>query len=231
MLNIQVDDRTIQAPFGSNLLTVCLENGIYIPHLCHLAEDQAPAAACRLCFVEVEGLPDPAPACTVRVQTRIRVRTDTPAVRRLQRSALRLLLSDHHIDCKNCHANRACGLQTIARFLNIGLRPAPLLQINRATEVDQSHPFIDHFPHRCILCGNCVRICRNHQGQPLFSFAGRGIDTVVHHYPGDDASAALCVDCRRCIAICPVGALKLREKIEKGGELLKGGPDPHLAKN
>jgi NADH dehydrogenase/NADH:ubiquinone oxidoreductase subunit G len=218
MLSIQVDDRTIPAPFGSNLLTICLENGIYIPHLCHLAEDQAPAAACRLCFVEVEGLLDPTPACTVRVETQIRIRTDTPAVRRLQRSALRLLLSAHHIDCKNCHANRACGLQTIARFLNIGLRSKPLPLIKRATEVDQSHPLIDHFPHRCVLCGKCVRICRNHQGRPLFSFAGRGIDTVVHHYPDGNAAAALCADCRRCIAICPVGALHWRKDDKRIGD-------------
>lgn len=214
MLNIHVDDRTILAPIGSNLLSICLENDIYIPHLCHLAGDQEPVAACRLCFVEIEGRPDPVPACTIKVETQIRIRTNTPAVRHLQRSALRLLLSAHHIDCKNCHANRACELQNIARFLNIGLRPKPLTPIERTTAVDQSHPFIDHYPHRCVLCGKCVRVCRNQQRQPLFSFAGRGIDTVVHHYPGDDAAASLCTDCRRCMAVCPVGALRWRKDVQ-----------------
>jgi bidirectional [NiFe] hydrogenase diaphorase subunit len=214
MLNIQVDDKTIPAPYGSNLLSICLANDIYIPHLCHLAEDQTPVAACRLCFVELEGQPDPVPACTVKLETQIRIRTDTPAVRRLQRAALRLLLSVHHIDCKNCHANRACELQTIARFLDIGLRPKPLTPIERPTDVDQSHPFIDHYPHRCVLCGKCVRVCRNLQRQPLFSFAGRGIDTVVHHYPGVETAASVCADCRRCIASCPVGALRWREDVQ-----------------
>jgi bidirectional [NiFe] hydrogenase diaphorase subunit len=211
MLTIRVDDQTITAPAGSNLLAICLENDIYIPHLCHLEGDQEPAAACRLCFVEIEGLPAPASACTVKIETPIRIRTDTPAVRRLQRAALRLLLSAHHIDCKNCHANRACELQTIARFLNIGLRPKPLPPIERPAEVDQSHPLIDHYPHRCVLCGRCVRTCRNRQAQPFFSFAGRGIDTMVRHYAGFDAAAALCTDCRGCIEVCPVGALRWRE--------------------
>jgi bidirectional [NiFe] hydrogenase diaphorase subunit len=211
MLKIKVDEQTITAPFGGNLLSTCLENHIYIPHLCHLTEDQRPVAACRLCFVEIDGLPAPVTACTVKIETHLCIRTDTPAVRRLQRSALKLLLSAHHLDCKNCHANQACELQSIARFLNIGLVPKPLPPIERSTEVDQSHPFIDHYPHRCVLCGKCVRVCRNQQGQPLFSFTGRGIDTLVRHYPGGKA-AALCIDCRGCIAICPVGALRWRNE-------------------
>jgi bidirectional [NiFe] hydrogenase diaphorase subunit len=211
MLNIQVDNQMILAPLRSNLLAICLENKIYIPHLCHLRGEKKPTAACRLCFVEIEGLPDPVPACTVKVEHQMCIRTNTPSVRRLQRSALRLLLSAHDIDCKNCPANRACALQAIARFLNIGLRPKPLPFIERTTAVDLSHPLIDHYPHRCVLCGKCVRTCRNQQSQPLFSFAGRGIETVVRHYPGGDEAATLCTDCRGCIAVCPVGALRWRE--------------------
>jgi NADH dehydrogenase/NADH:ubiquinone oxidoreductase subunit G len=216
-VNLMIDDRTIAAPAGANLLSVCLENDIYIPHLCHLPEAQVPAANCRLCFVELQGMPAPAPACTIQVEAGMRVQTATAAVRRLQRTALRLLLSTHHIDCKNCHAHRACELQNLARFLKIGLRPHPLPAVERPADIDTSHPLIDHYPHRCVLCGKCVRICRNRQAQPLFSFGGRGIDTVVHHYPGGDDAADLCADCRGCIAICPVGALKLREGIEAGG--------------
>lgn len=210
MAELLVDDLKIEAPRGRNLLSVCLENGIYIPHLCFQEDDERPAASCRLCFVEIEGTP--VPACTVTVVSGLRVRTDTPAVRRLQRSALRLLLSVHVVDCKNCHANHACGLQQIARFLNVGLKPNPLAQILRPVEVDTSHPFIDHFPHRCVLCGKCIKTCRSLHEQPAFSFTGRGIDTVVKHYPESDMSAPECFNCRRCIDICPVGALKLRAR-------------------
>lgn len=211
MIDLVVDSQKIRARPGRNLLALCLEKEIYIPHLCHLEGEAYPAAACRLCFVEIEGIPTPVTACTIEINAEMRVRTDTDPVRRLQRTALRLLLSVHHIDCKHCHANRDCELQTIARFLKVGLSPKPLTPIERPTEVDRSHPWIDHYPHRCVLCGKCVRICRNHHALPLFCISGRGIDAKVRHYSGFEDALSVCPDCRSCIDVCPVGALKLRE--------------------
>jgi bidirectional [NiFe] hydrogenase diaphorase subunit len=209
MVVLQVNDLKITARQGRNLLSVCLENGIYIPHLCFMEELGRPAASCRLCFVEIQGAP--VAACTVNISAGLKVWTNTPAVRRLQRSALRLLLSTHDIDCKHCHANRACQLQNIARFLNIGLKPDPLAQITCSEEVDTRHPCIDHYPHRCVLCGKCVQICSDQHNQPALSFAGRGIDTVIRHYTLGGHAGQTCLNCRRCIEACPVGALNLRQ--------------------
>lgn len=206
---MQVDGIDITARQGRNLLSVCLENGIYIPHLCFVEDDRRPAASCRLCFVEIQGVP--VAACTVKVCAGLQVWTGTPAVRRLQRCALRLLLSVHDIDCKHCHANRACELQNIARFLKIGLKADPLPQIARSVEVDTRHPCIDHYPHRCVLCGKCLRICRSRHAQPALGFAGRGIDTVIRHYPLAGETEHTCRQCRRCVEACPVGALILRQ--------------------
>jgi NADH dehydrogenase/NADH:ubiquinone oxidoreductase subunit G len=209
-MHLSVDGKAITARPGQSLLAACLENGIYIPHLCFAEEDDHSPASCRLCFVQVGGSTEPQTACTLKVSEGLVVRTDAPEVRRLQQSALRLLLSSHRVDCRNCPANRACVLQKIAAFLGIGLKASPLDRIPVAEQIDRSHPAIDHFPHRCVLCGKCIRACENRNGLPMLTFAGRGFDTAVRYYPLSDQPPGECEACGRCIAVCPVGALVLR---------------------
>jgi hypothetical protein len=127
MINLTVDDRVIQAPDGSSVLSACLAAGITIPHLCWLEADtpaDAPAA-CRLCFVEIDGFREPVTACTVTVENGMTVHTGTEAVRDLQKTAFKLLLSVHRVDCKHCPANKACALQDMAKFLGVGLGCKP----------------------------------------------------------------------------------------------------------
>lgn len=210
MVQLFVDERTIEAPQGQSLLQACLQNGIYIPHLCFHENHSEASASCRLCFVEVEDIPAPVTACTMKVAAGLRVKTDTPAVRRLQRSALRMLLSVHHVDCKHCHANKACSLQAIAKYLKVGLNPKPLDRMLKDVEVDQSHPLIDHYPNRCVLCGLCVEACRNSGNLPVFTFSGRGFKTVLRYHAAVSNEPPACSDCRACIRVCPVGALQVR---------------------
>ena len=121
MIKFLVDDIQIQVEEGTNLLQACLENEIYVPNLCYLEGKEIPSASCRMCFVEIEGEGRPVPSCTVSVKEGMIVQTDTPSVRRLQRSALQLLLSVHRVECAKCPANKKCELQRIARFLKVGL--------------------------------------------------------------------------------------------------------------
>jgi predicted molibdopterin-dependent oxidoreductase YjgC len=209
MVELIVDERPVPAAEGQSLLQACLSQGIYIPHLCFMENQMPPQASCRLCFVQIEGYPAPVAACTVPVTAGLTVRTDTGPVRRLQRSALRLLLSVHAVDCRHCHANRDCALQQIARFLKIGLKSKPLDPILRDEKVDTSHPCIDHYPHRCVLCGKCITVC-SQAGKSALTFAGRGINTRVSHFPANDDAAADCRHCTRCVSVCPVGALQMR---------------------
>ncbi len=213
MIPLVVDDRTIEVQTGTILLQACLDNDIYIPHLCHLEGVDRPAASCRLCFVEIEGQSQPVTACTVRIEAPMTVKTDTETVRQLQRSALNLLLSVHKVACKTCPANRKCALQNIARFLKVGLKAKGLpLQLKPQDCVD-THPVIDYWPNRCVLCGQCIHACRTVNDRPLMTFAGRGFDTMVSFYASPDISSTdiSCNDCAACIEVCPVGALTLRD--------------------
>jgi NADH dehydrogenase/NADH:ubiquinone oxidoreductase subunit G len=206
-VSIIVDDRPIEVQPGANLLSACLTNGIYIPHLCYIEHLQPVAASCRLCFVEVEAHTGPVPACTVTVEESLTVRTDTPGVRRLQRAGLRLLLSVHRIECRGCPANRRCELQRLAKFLKVGLKPGKLPQHFKQPEIDSSHPCLDYYPNRCVLCGKCVHVCRSQHRDLVLTFAKRGFDTVVGDYGLPPGSAQACRDCRACVEVCPVAAL------------------------
>jgi bidirectional [NiFe] hydrogenase diaphorase subunit len=216
MPKLRVDGKEIETKQGTTLLQACLNNDIYIPNLCFLESMEDPSASCRMCFVEIEGERQPITSCTVNVKDDMVVKTDTPAVRQLQRTALRMLLSVHHVDCKHCPANKKCELQRIAKFLKVGLKPKGLERYLQETEIDQSHPFINHYPNRCVLCGKCVHICRRQHGQSVWTFAKRGFDTVISAYGEAGASSLTCEKCDACVKICPVGALTLKDDQEDG---------------
>lgn len=216
MPKLRVDGKEIETKQGTTLLQGCLDNDIYIPNLCFLESMEDPSASCRMCFVKIEGEKQPITSCTVNVKDDMVVKTDTPAVRQLQRTALRLLLSVHHVDCKHCPANKKCELQRIAKFLKVGLKPKGLERYLQETEIDRNHPFINHYPNRCVLCGKCVHICRRQHGQSVWTFAQRGFDTVISAYGEAGASSLTCEKCDACVKICPVGALTLKDVQEDG---------------
>ena len=231
-IRLTVDGLDIEAPSGQNLLQACLDNGIYIPNLCHLdirglqnsgetsevsetletseVSHREPHASCRLCLVEVDGRPDPLPSCTLSAEAGMVVRTDTDRVRRLQRTALRLLLSTHRVECKTCPANRQCELQKIAKYLKVGLKPKGLEARLKETEVIDTHPVLRYYPNRCVLCGRCVHICRDRHHRSYLTFARRGIDTEISFFGADEDIDLPAADCLACVSVCPVSAIGVK---------------------
>jgi NADH dehydrogenase/NADH:ubiquinone oxidoreductase subunit G len=204
---ISVDDKPIEAQEGASLLAVCLANDIYIPNLCWLGTMTDPPASCRLCFVDIDGWAQPQMACRTAVRPGLMVKTDTPAVRRLQRRSFQLLMSCHEISCKACPANKKCDLQHIARFLKTGLKPKHINPHRKEAPATLGHPFLDLDINRCVLCGRCIHTCRHKHGQSFLTFIGRGIDTMVGFYNQTNASVYPLRDCRACVDICPVCAI------------------------
>lgn len=211
MVQILVDEKIIEAEDGANLLQTCLENNIYIPNLCYLSHSQTPFAACRLCFVEING--KSVAACTQKVIQGLQVKTDTPLVRDLQKAAFRLLLSVHEIKCKECPANKRCELQRIAKFLKVGLKPKGLETVLKDAAIDSGHPYLMVNQNRCVLCGKCVQTCFEKHGHSYLTFAKRGFNTVISAYLEPDEIPFTFSGCTSCIDICPVMAISLKEGI------------------
>ena len=217
LVTLTIDGVEVKAEQGANLLWAALDNGVYIPNLCAVREIDPPFASCRLCFVEIEGRNAPITACTETVSDTMVVHLNTPRVQRLRNTAFELLLSHHHLDCRNCAKNRNCELQNTASRLGLKLRLKRFRPIPRELPADSSHPLFTYDPNKCIICGKCVWVCHE-QGTGILDFAFRGIDTMVSTIAGIPLAEAGCNSCLACVAVCPVGALvpKPGVSIEKG---------------
>jgi len=209
MISLDIDDQTVSVEKGTTILDACLTNNIFVPNLCFLKTDEFEhkPASCRLCFVEVKGEPDPVASCVTKVQKDMIVKTDTPEVRKLQKRSLKLLLSVHDIDCKNCLANKNFQLQKLAQYLKVKLkRDADSPHMDKPFLVSD-HPVFDLFPNRCVLCEKCIAVCIHESPVQVLTFLGRGMDTMVGFFQDTADLYTTCHTCRKCLSVCPVGAL------------------------
>jgi len=209
-ITLTIDSNRITAPEGDNVLWVALDNGIYIPNLCALKDKAEPEAACRLCFVEIDGREQPATACTETVTDGMVVNTRGAEALRLAHAAFELLMASHPVECARCPANRACELQMIARHLGVKLKSKRYRKLLRDLPVDDSSPVLTYDPNKCVLCGRCVWVCRQRLGIGVLGFAHRGFRRMVTTFGDEPLAESGCERCGDCITVCPTGALTLK---------------------
>jgi len=210
-VSLTIDGKKITARQGSKLLWVALDNGIYIPNLCALRDANEPAAACRLCFVEVEGKEQPVTACTQTVTEGMVVNTKGSKALRLSRSGFELLMASHPVDCARCPASGSCELQKIAAHLGIKLKSKRLKKLLRELPVDDSNPLFIYDPNKCVLCGRCVWVCQQRLGVGVMGFAHRGFRRAVTTFYDEPIGQTECLECGDCVKACPTGALSFKE--------------------
>jgi len=220
-ISLTIDGKRITARAGEKLLWVALNNGIYIPNLCAIQDNPEPFAACRLCFVEVEGKERPVTACTETVTEGMVVSTRGEKALRLVRSGFELLMASHPLDCAHCPKSGSCELQKIAHHIGAKLKSKRLRSLERHLPIDDSHPQFIYDPNKCVLCGRCVWVCRQHLGEGIFGFAHRGFERVVTTFGDEPIAASRCENCTECISVCPTGALVFKDG--KGSEVKSRG--------
>ena len=199
---LTIDGRAVTAVEGTNVLRAAEQAGIDIPHFCYHPAFAA-EGNCRMCLVEIEGLPKLELACSTPVREGLVVRTATPSVEQARRDVLEFLLADHPLDCPICDKAGECMLQDQydrygrfpGRFVEAKQKKDKLVRIGRGLVLDRE---------RCILCTRCVRFLRNVTGTGELGVFERGARAEIGIFEGvpvDNAYAGNLVD------ICPVGAI------------------------
>ncbi len=201
MINLTINNKNISVPEGTTILEAAQKLEIEIPTLCHDPRLK-PYGGCRLCIVEIEGMPRPITACTTPAAKDMVVNTESPRLYRLRRTIVELLLSDHPNDCMVCARAGNCTLQELAYFYK--LRENRFEGERRHYDNIDQNPFIKREMEKCILCGKCVRVCDEVQGVNAIDIAYRGFNAKV--CPPYEKNLN-CEFCGQCIVVCPTGAL------------------------
>lgn len=206
-VNISIDGRSLTANEGDKLLWVALENDIFIPHLCGIKEKNRQDASCRLCFIEVEGMPNPVTSCTLPVTEGMVVKTRSERIDRLVSTGFELLLSNHRLGCAKCGKNGKCELQRIAKERGLKLKLSRLRSVMKDVSVDDSLGTVAFDPSRCVLCGKCIWADRSEAKRGILGFVGRGMSRRVSTFGEVPLAESGCTGCGTCIETCPVGAM------------------------
>ena len=225
---ITINGHAFSFETGQSILEAARSNNIDIPSLCHLA-NTTPTGKCKVCVVEIEGMDDLVESCTMTAQAGMIVKTESPKVTQTRKEAISKLLASGNHNCAIrafdnqdwtsfqlnvlnddgkedlCPVWGDCELQDLAYRYQVQTMGMPLKACQYETE--RANPFIIRDFSRCILCGRCVKACREIQVNDAITFGYKGEAAKVIT-PGDlQLKDSDCVFCGECLQACPVGAL------------------------
>ena len=200
-IKLSINGREVRVRDGATVMDAARQLGVYIPHFCYHPKLSI-AANCRMCMVEVEKIPKPAPACATPAQDGMVVRTDSPAAQDAQRGVMEFLLINHPLDCPICDQGGECQLQDLA--VGYGAARSRYREEKRVVLEKNLGPLVATDMTRCIHCTRCVRFGEELAGQMELGMVGRGEHAEIMPFVESTVDSEVSGN---IIDICPVGAL------------------------
>ncbi len=200
-VTVFIDGVELAAPKGSMIIQAADKAGIPIPRFCY--HDKLPIAAnCRMCLVEVEKMPKPAPACATPVMDGMKIATRSDKALKSQRNVMEFLLINHPLDCPICDQGGECELQDLS--LGYGRSVSRFVERKRVVADEDLGPLVATDMTRCIQCTRCVRFTADIAGTYELGGMMRGENLQIGTYDGKPLTTELSGN---VIDVCPVGAL------------------------
>src|SRR5262245_45143883 len=202
-VTLVVDGREVTAPEGPMLVDAAKHGDVEIPVFCYEPKLGEPVGACRMCLVEIEGMPKLQTACSTPVRDGMVVYTQTDRVEVAQNAVVEFLLINHPLDCPVCDKGGECPLQDIAMGWGPGKSrfTDPKRHFQKPLELS---PLVAIDRERCILCYRCVRFSQEVAEDEQLQLLERGDKTFVGTF---DERPYIAPFHGNIIELCPVGAL------------------------
>ena len=210
MGTITINGKKVEFTNEKNILTIIRNAGVEVPTLCYQPELSI-FGACRLCTVEDDRGRCFA-SCSEEPRDGMVIYTHTEKLRKYRKLIVELLLAAHCRDCTTCNKHGNCTLQTLA--YQLGVDTVRFENHREEMPIDRSSYAIVRDPNKCILCGNCVRVCNEVQSVGVLGFAHRGTEAIVVPAFNRELAETKCVSCGQCRVVCPTGALHIRNCME-----------------
>ena len=204
-----IDGQRVPFDGEPNVLSVIRKAGIEMPTFCYYS-DLSVYGACRMCVVEDErGKIET--SCSMQPRDGLKIRTNTARLLKHRRMILELMLASHNCSCTTCEKSGDCHLQALA--VQFGIHRVRFGDSREEKEIDISSPAVIRDPSKCILCGDCVRVCSENIGMHIIDFTHRGYNMSVSPAFDRPLDQTHCISCGQCSAVCPTGAITVKNEI------------------
>ena len=200
-IEIEIDGNLVKASQGDSIISIADREGIDVPRFCY-HKKLSVAANCRMCLVDIEGVPKAQPACSTPAANGMKINTKNDKAKIAQKAVMEFLLINHPLDCPICDQGGECELQDVAMEygsdvskFNLGKRIVPDKGIGALIQTDMT---------RCIHCTRCVRFGAEVAGIVEMGGTGRGEGVKIEPFLTEGIQSELSGN---MIDVCPVGAL------------------------